>query len=106
MPSRDALSKCGGELGPWLCSSTWKAWIESSMRFSVVSTKTGKPTPSNYLHKQLDVTEEPDRFDPHENMDYIGCQCLPEPFHRAADRFPSSAWARTKDSTSASGRRN
>ena len=26
------------------------------MRFSVVLTKTGKPTPSNYLHRQLDVT--------------------------------------------------
>ncbi len=26
------------------------------MRFSVASMKTGKPTPSNYLHKQLDVT--------------------------------------------------
>src|SRR4029077_7293361 len=56
MPSRDALSRCGGELGPWLYSSTSPAWIESSMRFSVVLTRTGKPTPSNYLHRQLDVT--------------------------------------------------
>src|SRR5579872_2038110 len=56
MPSRDALSKCDGGLGPWSCSSTSQAWIESSMRFSVDLTKTGKPTPSNYLHRQLDVT--------------------------------------------------
>ncbi len=26
------------------------------MRFSVASTRTGRTTPSNYLHKQLDVT--------------------------------------------------
>src|SRR5258708_35360406 len=56
MPSRDALSKCGGGLGRWSCSPTSRAWIESSMRFSVGLMKTGKTTPSNYLHRQLDVT--------------------------------------------------
>src|SRR6266849_1865691 len=56
MPSRDALSKCGGELALWSCSPTSRAWIESSMRFSVGLMKTGKTTPSNYLHRQLDVT--------------------------------------------------
>src|SRR5260370_4143804 len=58
MPSRDALSKCGGGLGRWSCSPTSRAWIESSMRFSVGLMKTGKTTPSNYLHRQLDVTNE------------------------------------------------
>ena len=56
MPSSAASSKFAGEPGPWSCSPMWKAWIESSMRFSVDSMKTGKTTPSNYLHKQLDVT--------------------------------------------------
>src|SRR5260370_8360985 len=61
MPSRDALSKCGGGLGRWSCSPTSRAWIESSMRFSVGLMKTGKTTPSNYLHRQLDVTpDDPD----------------------------------------------
>jgi hypothetical protein len=27
------------------------------MRFSLVLMRTGKPTPSNYLHRQLDVTD-------------------------------------------------
>jgi hypothetical protein len=53
---RAASSKSVGAPGPWSCSPTSKAWTGSSMRFSVVSTRTGKPTPSTYLHKQLDVT--------------------------------------------------
>src|SRR5579863_5860787 len=56
MPSRGASSRCGEGLGPWSCSATSKAWTESSMRFSAGLTRTGKPTPSNYLHRQLDVT--------------------------------------------------
>src|SRR6266568_749061 len=32
------------------------------MRFSVGSTRTGKTTPSSYLHKQLDVTPRPARL--------------------------------------------
>ncbi len=56
MLSSDALSRCDGERDRWSCSAMSKAWIESSMRFSAGSMRTGKPTPSNYLHRQLDVT--------------------------------------------------
>ncbi len=56
--SSAASSKSAGGLGLWSCSPTWKAWIESSMRFSAVLMRTGKTTPSIYLHKQLDVTSE------------------------------------------------
>ena len=41
---------------PWSSSPTSKAWTGSFMRFSAASTRTGKPTPSTYLHQQLDIT--------------------------------------------------
>ena len=50
-------AKSAGGQDPWLYSPTWKAWIGSSLQSSVALTRTGKPTPSNYLHKQLDVTK-------------------------------------------------
>src|SRR5579863_6085897 len=56
MPSNAASSKCDDELGPWSSSSMCRAWTESSMPSFSVSTTNGKPAPSDFLHKQLDVT--------------------------------------------------
>jgi Transposase, Mutator family len=44
------------EPGPWCALSTCKAWTASSTPSSRDSTWNGKPAPSTYLHKQLDVT--------------------------------------------------
>ncbi len=41
---------------PMVVFTNVEASIGSSMRFPVGSMKTGRTTPSNYLHKQLDVT--------------------------------------------------
>src|SRR5260370_22703461 len=89
MPSSDALWRCAGGLGPWSCSSTSPAWIESSMRFSVVSMRTGKPTPSNYLHKQLDATDASARL----RKKAFGCMLAGSRNTRKQVRCKKPAWA-------------
>jgi hypothetical protein len=54
--SSAASSKSVAERGPWCALSTSRAWTESSTPFFRDSIWNGKPAPSPYLHKQLDVT--------------------------------------------------
>src|SRR5215472_3436136 len=49
-------SKFAGALDPWSVSSTSRASTASSTPSSRGSIWNGKPAPSNYLHKRLDVT--------------------------------------------------
>src|SRR5260370_12631286 len=90
MPSRDALSKCGGGLGRWWCSPTSRAWIESSMRFSVGLMKTGKTTPSNYLHRQLDVTDSRDGIDT--GIEENESICRASSLHASGRRGPGTTY--------------
>ncbi len=55
-PSNAASLKSGDAPKRWSCSPTSKASTGSSMPVSADSMRTGKLTPSNYLHTQLDVT--------------------------------------------------
>jgi hypothetical protein len=48
-------SKCAAALGPWCALLMWRASTASSTPSSRDSTWNGKPAPSTYLHKQLDV---------------------------------------------------
>jgi len=56
-----ASSKFGDALVPWCALSMSRAWTASSTPFSRDLTWNGKPAPSTYLHKQLDVTCKPGR---------------------------------------------
>ena len=56
--SSAASWKYDAELGPWSALSMCKAWTASSTPSSRDSTWNGKPAPSTYLHKQLDVTKK------------------------------------------------
>ena len=49
-------SRCAAALAPWFALSTFKAWTESFTPSSSDLTWNGKPAPSSYLHKQLDIT--------------------------------------------------
>ena len=51
-----ASSKPGEEPGPWSASSTCGPWTDSSTPSSKDLTWNGKPAPSAYLHKRLDIT--------------------------------------------------
>jgi hypothetical protein len=57
-----ASSKFGDALVPWCALSMSRAWTASSTPFSRDLTWNGKPAPSTYLHKQLDVTCKPGRL--------------------------------------------
>jgi hypothetical protein len=57
-----ALSKSDGGPSPWSAFSAFKAWTASSTPSSSALTCNGKPAPSSYLHKQLDVTLLARRF--------------------------------------------
>src|SRR5205823_8805795 len=56
--SSAASSKCGAALVPWCALLMWRASTASSTPSSRDSTWNGKPAPSTYLHKQLDVTPD------------------------------------------------
>jgi transposase-like protein len=58
MSSSAASWKYEDELGPWSALSMCKAWTASSTPSSRDSTWNGKPAPSTYLHRQLDVTKK------------------------------------------------
>ena len=57
MSSSAALSRCDAAPARWCALSMWRAWIASSTPSSRDLTWNGKPAPSTYLHKQLDVTQ-------------------------------------------------
>src|SRR5215472_9846563 len=85
-------SKFAGALDPWSVSSTSRASTASSTPSSRGSIWNGKPAPSNYLHKRLDVTPgdrfytTPSHF--HYNKEHVGSigYCWP-PIALAPDRW-------------------